>query len=110
MTKHEGLRAVHARIEVGAQTYQVETCVEPAGEGFHGFCRDVPGIHVWGDDAVEAFSSCKEAATAYIKAALAKGDPLPVGIVESANLTKPTTRRKPATRRNAMPGRQRALA
>ena len=110
MTRHEGLRAVHARIEVGAQSYQVETCAEPDGEGFHGFCRDVPGIHVWGDDEVEAYSSCKEAATAYIKAALAKGDPLPVGITESANPTNHRTRRKSTTRRNAVPDRQRALA
>ena len=31
-----------------AQRDSVETCAEPDGEGFHGFCRDVPGIHVCG--------------------------------------------------------------
>ena len=110
MTKRIGLRAVHARIEVGTQIYQVETCAEPDGEGFHGFCRDVPGIHVWGDDEVDAFFSCKESATVYIKAALEKGDPLPAGITEYRPRTRRRTRRKPAEQSGVVATGKRAIA
>ena len=110
MTERRGLQAVHARIEVGAQTFRVETCAEPDGDGFHGFCRDVPGIHVWGDDEVEAFSTCKEAATVYIQAALKAGGPLPPGIARDENRTNPGIRRKSTTRKRVEQDPERALA
>ena len=73
-------------------------------------CRDVPGIHVWGDDEVEAFSTCKEAATVYIQAALKAGDPLPAGIARDENPTNPGIRRKSTTRKRVVQDPERALA
>ena len=110
MTERRSLQAVHARIAVGARTFQVETCAEPDGDGFHGFCRDVPGIHVWGADEVEAFSTCKEAASVYIQAALNAGDPLPVGIAEVANPTNPGIRRKSTRQKSVVKNPERAIA
>ena len=110
MTARRGLQSVDARVEVGARTFRVETCAEPDGDGFHGFCRDVPGIHVRGDDEAEAFSTCREAATVYVEAALAAGDPLPVGIAEVANPASPGMRRKSTTRKAAVQNPERAIA
>lgn len=110
MTERRGLQAEQARIQVGARTYQFETCAEPDGDGFHGFCRNVPGIHVWGDDEVEAFSTCREAATVYIKAALKEGDPLPTGITKVTKPSGPGTRREATARKGVVQNRERAVA
>lgn len=95
MNTPKGRREVSARIPVDDQVYSVVTCTERDGRGYHGFCRDVPGIHVWEEDEIDAAASCKESASVYIRAALAAGDPLPKGFRKLKPRT-PATGKTPA--------------
>ena len=53
--------------------------IEPDGDGFHGYCPALKGLHVAGDteDEVEQFAC--EAAGAYIRSLIKHDEPIPVG-------------------------------
>jgi predicted RNase H-like HicB family nuclease len=81
--------------------FLVRVIVEKDEGGYHGYCPDLKGLHVFGKTSEEAKANAKHAAIAYIGTLIKHGDPIPVGFnVEGAGARTPSvrtlkTKRKP---------------
>jgi predicted RNase H-like HicB family nuclease len=51
--------------------------VEPDGDGFHGFCRVLKGLHVGGETQMEALLNALDGAGLYLESVIKHGDPIP---------------------------------
>ena len=65
----------------------IDIVVEPDEDGFHAYCPALKGLHTCGDTEEEAVRNAAAAAMAYLQSLLKHGDPIPVGIVETAERT-----------------------
>ena len=67
-------------------TFKILIIVENDGEGYHAYCPDLEGIHVYGDTPEDALSVAKDAVEVYLKMSLAHGDPIPIGLLRPFSL------------------------
>lgn len=61
-----------SRLEVRGFIAQIE--IEPDGDGFHAFCRALPGLHVAGDTEAEALKNATDGVEAYMDSLTKHGD------------------------------------
>ena len=58
--------------------FQLSLAVESDGDRFHGFCPALPGVHVDGDSADDAFGRLENAAKQHIEALILANEPIPI--------------------------------
>ena len=69
-----------SRVEVKGFIAQVE--VEPDDDGFHAFCRDLPGLHVAGETQAEAIMNATDAVQLYVDSLAQHDERIPLHSVE----------------------------
>ena len=70
------MKAYSVHQEVKGFVAQIE--IEPDGDGFHAFCRELPGLHVPGESQAEAIMNATDAVEAYIASLTKHGEPVPL--------------------------------
>jgi predicted RNase H-like HicB family nuclease len=69
-------------IETGQLVFDVSVVIESDGEGFHGFCPALKGVHTSGETVDDTLKHLKDAVSAYIQSCLLHRDPLTIGILD----------------------------
>lgn len=62
-------------------TFRVQLTVEPDQDRFHGYCSDLPGVHVDGDTEEEAFERLKAAVRFHLEGLMQADAPVPIGVL-----------------------------
>jgi predicted RNase H-like HicB family nuclease len=75
-----------SRVEVNG--WVVPIVVEPDGDGFHAFCRELPGLHVAGDTQDEAIKHATDAAHLYIDSLTKHDEDIPLHAVDECSSCK----------------------
>jgi len=61
---------------------RIRILVEPDDDGFHAYCPELKGVHVYGESEQEAVENAKTAADLYIRSLIKHDDPIPLGVLE----------------------------
>lgn len=61
----------------GELAFQIEIIIEPDEGGYHAYCPTLPGLHAPGDTVDEAARNAADAAIAYLRSLIKRGDPIP---------------------------------
>lgn len=62
--------------------FKIQIVVEPDDDVFHGYCPDLPGVHVAGETVEDTFNLAKSATTEHLQVRLNKGWSIPIGVVD----------------------------
>ena len=82
--KLEGVRP-DTKFRREANGYVVHIFVEPDGDGFHAFCRELPGLHVAGDTQAEAIKHATDGAEVYINSLVKHDEDVPLHAVDECS-------------------------
>jgi len=74
--------------------FAVQIIVEPDEGGFYAYCPALKGLHVGGGTEEEALQNARDAAIAYLHSLIKHGEPIPVGITATAELSEVSSRGK----------------
>lgn len=68
--------------------FKLAIIVEPDGDVFHSYCPALKGLHSCGETHEEALGNAKDAAIAYLRSLIKRGDPIPIGVVPQRRKTQ----------------------
>lgn len=69
--------------------FKLAIIVEPDGDVFHSYCPALKGLHSCGETHEEALGNAKDAAIAYLRSLMKRGDPIPIGVVAQRQKVQP---------------------
>ncbi len=61
-------------------SYRVEVVIEPDETGFHAYCPALEEVHIYGDTEEEVLRNAGDAASAYLRSLMKRGEPIPPGV------------------------------
>lgn len=75
------------------QRFKIQAVIERDGDGFHGYCPALRGLHTCGETPELAKQHLADAVLAYLTSLKKHGDPIPVGEEVTCIVSRP---RRPA--------------